>query len=215
MPPERIELAKASERQLDLISSADLNKLLASPNESTLASLRDKAILELFFSTGLRVSELCSLSRDLDLTRDEFSIRGKGEKVRVVFLSESARTALKEYLAKRQYFTGGVTNISSTKYTSLNFSSIANMYDNTKVLGNKIPEIYSFFKIHFGHGERIFGGTPDKMLGYFKGSCQLPRLTHESVPVDAALQDVETKPDVGPCTYLRHLESSKLLRFVQ
>ena len=101
MPPERIELAKAPERQLDLISSADLNKLLSSPNESGLASLRDKAVLELFFSTGLRVSELCSLSRDLDLTRDEFSIRGKGEKVRVVFLSETAKVALKEYLNKR------------------------------------------------------------------------------------------------------------------
>ncbi len=101
MPPERIELAKAPERQLDLISSADLNKLLASPNGYDLAALRDKAILELFFSTGLRVSELCSLSRDLDLSRDEFSIRGKGEKVRVVFLSETARVALKEYLNKR------------------------------------------------------------------------------------------------------------------
>lgn len=75
----------------------------------------------------------------------------------------------KEYLAKRQYFTGGVTNISHTKYTSLNYSSIANMPDNQKTLGNKIPEIYSFFKIHFGHEERIFGGTPDKMLGFFKG----------------------------------------------
>lgn len=101
MPPERIELAKASERQLDLISTSDLNRLLASPDGSDLASLRDRAILELFFSTGLRVSELCSLSRDLDLTRDEFSIRGKGEKVRVVFLSETARASLKAYLNKR------------------------------------------------------------------------------------------------------------------
>ena len=101
MSPERIELAKAPDRQLDLISTSDLNKLLASPDGSNLASLRDRAILELFFSTGLRVSELCSLPRDLDLTRDEFSIRGKGGKVRVVFLSETARAALKEYLNKR------------------------------------------------------------------------------------------------------------------
>jgi site-specific recombinase XerD len=52
-------------------------------------------MLELFFSTGLRVSELCSLTRDLDITKDEFPIRGKGEKVRVVFISDSARAALK------------------------------------------------------------------------------------------------------------------------
>jgi site-specific recombinase XerD len=101
LPPDRIELAKVSERELDLISTSDLNRLLASPNQSSLQSLRDKAILELFFSTGLRVSELCSLSRDLDLTRDEFSVRGKGEKIRVVFLSPEAKSALKAYLDKR------------------------------------------------------------------------------------------------------------------
>ncbi len=66
------------------------------------AALRDRAMLELFFSTGLRLSELCSLNRDLDLSRDEFSIRGKGEKVRVVFLSDDAKTHIKKYLAARK-----------------------------------------------------------------------------------------------------------------
>jgi site-specific recombinase XerD len=74
---------------------------LKDPNGSTLPDLRDRAILELLFSTGLRVSELCSLPRDLDLARDEFAIRGKGEKVRVVFLSDTAKQVLKDYLAKR------------------------------------------------------------------------------------------------------------------
>ena len=101
MSPEKIELAKAPDRQLDLITSADLGRLLTSPDTSTLAGLRDTAILQLFFSTGLRVSELCGLSRDLDLTRDEFAIRGKGEKIRVVFLSDDAKKAIKAYLAKR------------------------------------------------------------------------------------------------------------------
>ncbi|HEY5383291.1 MAG TPA: site-specific tyrosine recombinase/integron integrase [Candidatus Paceibacterota bacterium] len=99
--PERIELAKVGQRDLDLISSQELGRLLDGPKENTVQSLRDKAILELFFSTGLRVSELCSLNRDLDLSRDEFSIRGKGEKVRVVFLSPPAKAAIKEYLNKR------------------------------------------------------------------------------------------------------------------
>lgn len=101
MPPERIELAKTPEHELDLISSADLTRLLEAPEGDSLAALRDRAILALFFSTGLRVSELCSLSRDLDLSRDEFSVRGKGEKVRVVFLSDSARETVKRYLDKR------------------------------------------------------------------------------------------------------------------
>ncbi len=101
MSPEKIELAKAPDRQLDLISSADLGRLLHAPDQSTLPGLRDTAILQLFFSTGLRVSELCGLSRDLDLTRDEFAIRGKGEKIRVVFLSDEAKKSIKAYLAKR------------------------------------------------------------------------------------------------------------------
>ena len=101
LSPERIDLAKVSERDLDLISSPDLKRLLSAPDGNDIKSLRDKAILELFFSTGLRLSELCSLSRDLDLEKDEFSVRGKGEKVRVVFLSDSAKKSIKNYLAKR------------------------------------------------------------------------------------------------------------------
>jgi site-specific recombinase XerD len=95
--PERIELAKVGQRDLDLISAQELDRLMSGPSGSSPGALRDKAILELFFSTGLRVSELCGLNRDLDLSRDEFSVRGKGEKVRVVFLSDAAKRAIKEY----------------------------------------------------------------------------------------------------------------------
>lgn len=101
LSPEKIELAKTPDRELDLISTQDLERLLEAPSGDDLAALRDKAILELLFSTGMRVSELCSLSRDIDLARDEFSVRGKGEKVRVVFLSLSAKNAIKQYLDKR------------------------------------------------------------------------------------------------------------------
>lgn len=100
--PERIDLAKVGERHLDLISFEELTRLLSAPDTSTLQGLRDKAMLELLFSTGLRVSELASLSHDLDIDASEFSIRGKGEKVRVVFISDEARMAVKEYLKKRQ-----------------------------------------------------------------------------------------------------------------
>lgn len=110
LAPEKIELAKTPGRDLDLINDTELKRLLEAPMRDLPAdragevkALRDRAILELFFSTGLRVSELCSLDRDtIDLSRDEFSIRGKGEKVRLVFLSDSARRAIKDYLAKRK-----------------------------------------------------------------------------------------------------------------
>ena len=99
--PERIELAKVAERTIDLLSAQDLRRLLSAPAGDTVKELRDKAILELFFSTGLRLSELCSLSRDIDLSRDEISVRGKGEKVRVVFLSDEAKNSISAYLKKR------------------------------------------------------------------------------------------------------------------
>lgn len=101
LTPDKIDLAKVSQRGIDMISGDELERLLKAPSGSDLKSLRDKAILELLFSTGLRVSELCSLSRYLDIEKDEFSIRGKGEKIRVVFLSEDAKKAIKEYLKVR------------------------------------------------------------------------------------------------------------------
>jgi len=102
MPRDQIELAKTPERSLDLISPEELSRLLHSPSGNSLKDLRDKAILELLFSTGLRVSELCSLTNDFDFKRDEISIRGKGGKVRVVFISDEAKTAVKKYLDARK-----------------------------------------------------------------------------------------------------------------
>jgi site-specific recombinase XerD len=101
LSPDRIELAKVPERSLDLISIEELGRLLDTPDTNTLRGLRDRTIMELLFSTGLRVSELCSLPREINLNLDELSVRGKGEKVRVVFLSPEAKKWLKMYLDKR------------------------------------------------------------------------------------------------------------------
>lgn len=103
MNPERIELAKVPDRSIDLITGAELKRLMNAPDTKTLEGKRDAAILELLFSTGLRISELCALSiDDIDMTRDEFSVRGKGDKIRVVFLSGNAKNTMKEYLSKRK-----------------------------------------------------------------------------------------------------------------
>lgn len=101
---DQIELAKVEPRSVDIISAEELDRLLKAPEseKDEERKWRGKAILELLFSTGLRVSELCSLTSDLDLQRDEFSIRGKGGKVRVVFLSNEAKFAVKEYLKVRK-----------------------------------------------------------------------------------------------------------------
>jgi len=101
LAPDRIELAKVGDRHIEFMTDSELHRLLEAPKGSDVKSLRDRAILSLLFSTGLRVSELCSLSRDIDLSSDELSIRGKGDKVRVVFLSEDAKKDVKAYLVKR------------------------------------------------------------------------------------------------------------------
>ena len=101
LSPDKIELAKVPERSLDLISPEELERLMAAPQGDDLKTLRDRAMLELLFSTGLRVSELCSLTCDINLKNEELSVRGKGEKIRVVFISPTAKDALKKYLDKR------------------------------------------------------------------------------------------------------------------
>lgn len=106
LTPEKIELAKQGAREPAFLDALDLERLLNAPMQDDAPEIlknRDRAILELFFSTGMRVSELANLKKDqINLERDEFSVRGKGDKVRVVFLSHQARHWLKEYLKLRQ-----------------------------------------------------------------------------------------------------------------
>lgn len=102
LAPEKIELAKIPERQVNFLEAEEIDQLLDFNPADSLRLLRDKAILELLFSTGLRVSELANLKRtDINLKKDEFSVRGKGGKIRPIFTSESAREAIRAYLARR------------------------------------------------------------------------------------------------------------------
>jgi len=99
--PLKIELPKIPEREINILTDEELNRLLSSASGEDLKSLRDKALLETLFSTGLRVSELCSLNRDIDLDKKEIRVKGKGGRIRIVFLSNIARFYLKKYLEKR------------------------------------------------------------------------------------------------------------------
>jgi site-specific recombinase XerD len=105
LEPEKVELAKQQARQVDFLEGSDLERILEVPLKVELPEIirkRDKAILELFFSTGLRVSELCKLKiENINLKKDEFTVRGKGAKLRVVFLSDQAKKWLGEYSQAR------------------------------------------------------------------------------------------------------------------
>jgi len=146
MTPERIELAKVPQRELDLISEEELRRLLDSPQGDDLKSLRDKAILELLFSTGLRVSELCSLNREHieNAKTGEFSVRGKGEKIRVVFLSETAKQALKNYLEKRKDVEEAL------------FIRVGNLVsDNLRITSRSIERIVKYYAIKAGISKKL------------------------------------------------------------
>ncbi len=101
--PEKIELPKAESRSLKFLEREQIERLLNMPDTSDEAGLRDKAIMEVLFSTGLRVSELAKLNRDsINFERKEFGVIGKGGRARVVFLSDKAVYWMEKYLNKRQ-----------------------------------------------------------------------------------------------------------------
>jgi site-specific recombinase XerD len=104
LSPEKIELAKQDSRHVSFLENEEFERFRKGPEKDpTIVGYRDKAILELLFSTGLRVSELANLKIEgVNLKREEFTVLGKGKKHRVVFLSEDARRAVKSYLDHRK-----------------------------------------------------------------------------------------------------------------
>ena len=102
LPAEKIEVGKAEDRHIDFLEYEEVQSLIQATSGTTPKALRDQAMLELLFSSGLRVSELIGLNRDqVNLEKEEFSVRGKGRKLRIVFLSPEAKQALKRYLGQR------------------------------------------------------------------------------------------------------------------
>ena len=103
MSADKIELARTTRKQVTFLTPEEVERLFKACNVSNIIGLRDRAILELLFSSGLRVSELVNLDRDhINLKRREFTVRGKGQKDRPIFISEAAAHWLSEYLTRRQ-----------------------------------------------------------------------------------------------------------------
>lgn len=102
LPPDKIELARTVRKQVTFLNEEELKRLFEQPKLDTLPGLRDRAILELLFSSGLRVSELVGLDREhINLKRREFMVRGKGQKDRPVFISPDAAFWVQKYLDQR------------------------------------------------------------------------------------------------------------------
>src|SRR6195952_4258704 len=103
MAADKIELARTVRKQVTFLNEEELSRIFIQPDTTSVVGLRDKAILELLFSSGLRVSELVGLDRDhINLKRREFMVRGKGQKARPIFISSEAADWMRKYLDARQ-----------------------------------------------------------------------------------------------------------------
>lgn len=101
--PDKVELARTKRKQVTFLTPEEVARMVAQPNLETQNGLRDRAIIELLFTSGLRVSELVNLNRDhINLKRLEFMVRGKGQKDRPIFISQEAAEWINTYLKKRQ-----------------------------------------------------------------------------------------------------------------
>jgi len=136
LSPDKIEVPKQGSRSIAFLNPEQVERLLNSPRISNDVGLRDRTILETLFSTGLRVSELVSLNRDqVDLERKEFGVKGKGNKVRVVFLSDTAAQWIERYLRARKdsfkplfiRYSGAVDNQKNGEKMRLTARSIQNI----------------------------------------------------------------------------------------
>jgi len=129
----KIELAKVVRPKVTFLDTAEVERMLAAIDTSNIAGLRDRAVIELLFSGGLRVSELADLDRDhINLDRREFMVRGKGQKDRPVFISEQAADWIRRYLAERKdnykplfiHYSGTQNELDDGMYTRLTVRSV-------------------------------------------------------------------------------------------
>ncbi len=102
LEPEKIELSKIPDRTVEYLTREELERLFEAVDMNSIIGLRNRAIMEFLYSTGLRISELVSLNRDqVNFERGEFQVRGKGQKMRIVFLSDRAKDWIADYLEAR------------------------------------------------------------------------------------------------------------------
>ncbi len=136
---DKVELASVKRPQVGFLDGDEIKRLLEAIDTSKPAGMRDRAILELLFASGLRVSELVGLDHDqINLERREFVVRGKGGKDRPVFISPEAAEWVEKYLNARKdgykplfiHFSGSKSDIEDGKYTRLTARSIQRLVKN-------------------------------------------------------------------------------------
>jgi site-specific recombinase XerD len=148
---EKIEMGKAPTREVDFLEMEEVERILAVADGADLKSLRDRAILELLFSAGLRVSELTGINREkIDLKGRELSVRGKGDKIRVVFISDSASQAISRYLDKRMDVDPALFVRDVAGLKKFEGKKIQKAVDNLRLTPRSVQRIVKYYAVKAG-----------------------------------------------------------------
>jgi site-specific recombinase XerD len=150
LPSDKIELARTKRPQVNFLDFGEIERLLSVPAASTRIGRRDRALLELLFSSGLRVSELVNLNRDqINIERGEFTVRGKGQKDRLIFISQGASEHLLRYLKDRSdnyrplfiHYGGSKSQLDEGAYTRLTARSVQRMVHKYAILAGITKQV--------------------------------------------------------------------------
>lgn len=200
LAPEKIELGKVREREIDFLEPDEMGRLLSSPEGSDIAEVRDRAILETLFSTGLRVSELCALNRgSINIKTGEFGVVGKGGKLRIVFLSDRAKDALAEYLNKRTdiddalfvaHPSGKEKNTAVTRLTS---RSIQRMIKKYSAKAGIVKKVTPHQLRHFFATDLLQGGADIRSVQAMLGHSSITTTQIYTHYTDSRLKEIHKK----------------------
>ncbi len=202
LSPDKIELAQAKRPQVSFLDKDEVHRLMEVIKSDTNTGLRDRAILALLFSTGLRVSELVALNRDsINLERGEFSIRGKGQKDRPVYVSDSATYMLGEYLKSRKdefdplfiHFSGSKSELEGGEYTRLTTRSIQRIVEKYAKLAGITKHVTPHTLRHSFATDLLMNGADIRSVQGLLGHSNIATTQVYTHITDPHLKDVHKK----------------------
>ncbi len=199
MPAEKIDLARVTRQQVTFLTPEEINSMLAQLDINKISGLRDRAILELLFSSGLRVSELVGLNKDhINLSRREFMVRGKGQKDRPIFISETAAEWITKYLDRRTdndaalflRYSGSKKADTSGNYLRLTQRSVQRMVAKTALLAGITKHVSPHTMRHSFATDLLMNGADIRSVQSLLGHSNISTTQVYTHVTDAHLKKV-------------------------
>ncbi len=199
---DKVELARTHRSQVTFLTPEELGRIFTQPDTKTIAGLRDRAILELLFSSGLRVSELVGLNKDhINLKRREFTVRGKGQKDRPIFISDAAADWIQNYLDGRNdnsiaLFTrvgGTKTASTSGDYSRLTARSVQRMVSRYALLAGVTKHVSPHTLRHSFATDLLMNGADLRSVQAMLGHSNISTTQIYTHVTDPHLKEIHAK----------------------